>query len=117
MKQVPGHGGPEFGKGVAAHSSGKTQGGAQAGVAHAGFAVRPPGIREEIVAGNADVSGVGGGQVSVSPARDEGHYHHVLDPAFERLAGGGEISGSSPHREPIVASMGLPVAMPVKRIP
>ena len=47
--------------------SGKTQRGAQAGIAHAGLAVRPPGIGEEIVAGNADVSGIGGSQTLRPP--------------------------------------------------
>ena len=50
-------------------------------------------LEMKIVAGNAYVSGVGGGQFSVSLARDESHYNYVLDPSFDRLAGGAEVPG------------------------
>ena len=53
-----GHGGPEFGKCVAAYPSGEAQSSSQTGVAHTRRAVRPPGIREEIVAGSANVQEV-----------------------------------------------------------
>src|SRR3954464_3215432 len=85
------HGGPEFGKCVAAHPSGETKSGSQTSVAHTGFAVRPPCIREEIVAGSANVPGIGGSHSSVGLASHESHHDHVLDPSFDRLARGREI--------------------------
>jgi hypothetical protein len=86
-----GHGGPELGKGIAAHPSGEPQSGSQAGVAHAGLAFLSPGIREEIVAGNAKVSGKGGSHRSVGLACHESHHHGILDPSFDGLARGAEI--------------------------
>src|ERR1700690_3406129 len=114
---MPGQGRPELGKGVAAHPSGKTERGAQTGVAHTGLAICPPGIGNEVVAGNTGLPGIGRGQFSVSPACDESHHNYVLDPTFDRLAGGAEIPGILSPQSPTDASIRLPLAMPVNRIP
>lgn len=91
VKQVPGDAGPELCKGVAAQPSCKTKRGALAGIAYAGFAVSPPCVGKEIIAGNAEVSGIGRSQISVGSARGESHHDYVPHPPFEGLAGGAEI--------------------------